>query len=80
MKTESTRADLKAIADVLNASTPPGIFAKEAARAALGRIKEHIAFDRTQREYLAADLVALAEGKPVRTALAEAVRVKMGAL
>jgi hypothetical protein len=51
----------------------PGIFLRESAKEALQRVKEHIAFDRTQREFLAADLVALAEGKPVKTALAEAV-------
>lgn len=73
------KADLATIASALE-STNPGVFLREAAKTALGRIKEHIAFDRTQREFLAADLVALAEGKPVHTALAAAVEKKIEAL
>lgn len=75
----AVRTDLTVIKNALLAPNP-GIFLRESAKEALERIREHIAFDRTQREFMEADLVALAEGKPVRTALAEAVRVKIDAL
>lgn len=70
------KTDLKTIGDALE-SLNPGIFLREAARAALGRVKEHIAFDRTQREFMAEDLKALAEGKTVKTDLAKAVEARI---
>lgn len=73
------KEDLNTIAAAI-ANSNPGFMLREAAKAALGRVREHIAFDRTQREYMEADFKALAEGQPVKTALAKAVEARIEAL
>jgi hypothetical protein len=75
----SIKEDLRTIESAL-ANANPGVMLREAAKTALGRIKEHVAFDRTQREFMEADFKALAEGKPVKTALAKAVEARIETL
>ena len=64
-------------------SSNPGYLAKVVARRGLERLRTAIEaseFERMQREFLAADLAALAKGEPVKTALAAAVELRIAAL
>jgi len=78
MKPEIEQA-LKALADMIDGNETLG-FDRKTARTAWNLVQRALFegyVDRTAREYLAADLFALAEGKPVQTTLAAAVENKI---